>query len=209
VAVYALRQIQETRRDRHVQFLADFGRRWDEELLTEARKLEMRYTRESLVDAVAKLDLRPVDIEAQEAFIVLQRIPNYFEDLALIVESGSIDLKLVARGFKDLVLDEWDFWELAIDKYKESDPYWYLEFRNLSRDMRAIPDEVVPTRRRESAYRSDVSVAQNGQSSVVLHSNGTRTPNRPGRIPKLLAGVLVVSAIWAILKRVIRMTSPK
>ena len=77
---------------------------------------------------------------------MLTRIPNYFEDLALIAESGGIDPKLVARGFKDLVLDEWDHWEPAIEKYKESDPYWYSEFRRLARDMRALPDDEINRR---------------------------------------------------------------
>ena len=59
-AIYALRQLAEVRVDRDVQVLADFGRRWDEALLTEARELDLEYTRDELMEIPEKLDLHPV-----------------------------------------------------------------------------------------------------------------------------------------------------
>jgi hypothetical protein len=54
------------------------------------------------------------DPTKRSAVPILLRIPNYFEDLAIMVEEGHLDLEFVAKGFSALALWEWDYWKEAI-----------------------------------------------------------------------------------------------
>ena len=124
------RQVRETRHDRHVQVLSDFGRRWDDDHLAKARVEVLQYTSEGLVTEIEKwqkLSRRDPD----SAVPVLLRVPNFFEDLALTVECGELELKLVERSFGSIAIREWGHWELAIDNMRESQPDAYQEFRGL------------------------------------------------------------------------------
>ena len=94
-AIYALKQLGEVRRDRDVQVLADLGRRWDEDQLRAAREAAAHYDKDEFASEADKLFHTPPDTSAQKEFIVLLRIPNFFEDLAIITESGDMDLALV------------------------------------------------------------------------------------------------------------------
>jgi len=140
-AIYALKQLGEVRRDRDVQVLADLGRRWDEDQLRAAREAAAHYDKDEFASEADKLFHTPPDTSAQKEFIVLLRIPNFFEDLAIITESGDMDLALVGRGFKGLILDEWHFWKPTIDRFRQNDPYAYSQFERLARDMERLPDE--------------------------------------------------------------------
>jgi hypothetical protein len=140
-AVAALAQLREVRRDRDIAVIADLGRRWDEDGLREARERAVDFDRDELLREAEKLYQKPRDKDAQRLFLTLLRIPNFFEDLPLITESGAISSDLVARGFKDLILDEWETWEPTIVRFQKDEPYSYTQFRKLVRDMRATSDE--------------------------------------------------------------------
>jgi hypothetical protein len=64
------------------------------------------------------------------------RVPNFFEDVALIVEAGSLDLDLAWRAFGDLAIDAWEYWEPAILVLREDDPDSYAEFAGFVEDLK-------------------------------------------------------------------------
>jgi hypothetical protein len=78
---------------------------------------------------------------ANEELAILLREPDYVEDLAIICQTGSLDLKLVSRDFKGVGLIAWDCWEPAITRLRDADPYSYSQFEWLVGQMKALPDE--------------------------------------------------------------------
>jgi Domain of unknown function (DUF4760) len=127
-------QIKETRRDRHIQVLSDFGRRWDEADLREARQLRTKYGSSKDVAALVEPWLNREEAGADLAQLLV--IPNYFEDLALMVECGKLRPQLVAKAMRSVTLDEWDFWEPAITRIRVKDDSAYTEFEALAKLMR-------------------------------------------------------------------------
>jgi Domain of unknown function (DUF4760) len=138
IAAYlALGQLDETRRDRHVQVIADLGRRWDDAQLAAARKKQLEYASVPLSAKVERW-LRYPDTDS-EAMLLLLRVPNFFEDLAVMVESGSLDLHLVSKAFKSPTLAQWQYWEPSIRVIRDhEDPDSYAQFENLVRQLKKL-----------------------------------------------------------------------
>lgn len=109
-ALFALRSLGESKRDRHVQLIAELGRRWDEEKLAEVRTKPLAFDNVQLCEEITGCLASP---EGSDLYVLL-RVPNFFEDIALMVESGGVDEELVNRAFRDLTLDQWEYWEKAI-----------------------------------------------------------------------------------------------
>lgn len=137
-ACYALRQLGEVRRDRHLRVLSDLSHRWDSDLITDSRQRVFKYGRERLAEIAGEWQKVP---SSQPDFVVLLRIPNYFEDLALMTKFAKLDIRFVARAFKGLVLEEWAYWEPTIMLLRKSDDLSFCEFEWLVGQMEALPDE--------------------------------------------------------------------
>jgi len=145
----AVEQLEEAKKDRHTLVFADLGRRWDEPAMSEALQMAPRFSREALARVVAKayrgVSWNPLrnraTARANHRMNILLRVPNFFEDLALLVESGSLDLGLVSKNFKGVAVREWHFWEFAIKELRQEDPWSYTQFEELVRRMEALPDE--------------------------------------------------------------------
>lgn len=129
-------QLADARRDRHIHVLSDFGRRWDDARIVEARDKQRSYTDIQLADAVEKWAKGG---EAGDIPLLL-RVPNFFEDLALMVELGRLEVSFVARSFKTMAQREWAYWELAVTKLRERDKDAYVEFQQLVRDLGDDPE---------------------------------------------------------------------
>jgi hypothetical protein len=138
VGALGLRQLSEVRSNRAVAVLADIGRRWDEDSLREAREKMLEYTAPELMELAEKLVQRPKFPQARREFIVLFRIPNFFEDMALIVESSKVPTSVVARGFKEVIVDEWTQWEPLVRRFRETEPNCFAEFERLADQMRLL-----------------------------------------------------------------------
>jgi hypothetical protein len=108
----ALYQLEEVKRDRHVEVLDAMGRRWESDQMTEALQMEVDHTPESLV----------------------RRVPNYFEDAATIARAGSLESSLVTETFGGVARDEWSLWRPAIKKLQETDPLAYVEFERMAEE---------------------------------------------------------------------------
>lgn len=149
---FAVRQLAEARTDRHVQIIAELGRRWDEDRMIEARNKLLAYDNAKLAEKCADWVRTRSDAEVTE----LLRVPNYFEDLAMMVECGKLELDLVADTFGDMTLRAWDHWALAIQELSERQPDCYDRFAGLAGRLRRR-DEPTSFRRRLSAARAGFS----------------------------------------------------
>jgi len=129
----AVEQLDEVRRDRHVQVLSDFGRRWDEPHLWEAREKQFGIASDRLRDLVGVWFARR-DRSASDVPILL-RVPNFFEDLSIMVEAGKLEVKYVALSMGSLALGMWDYWQPAIEKMRETAPTSYTQFEKLVGDL--------------------------------------------------------------------------
>jgi len=137
----ALGQLDETRRDRHVQVIADLGRRWDEPELAAARRKQLEYLSVPLSRKVEQWLAHP-DTDS-EAMLLLLRVPNFFEDLAVMVESGSLDLSLVGKVFRSIALAQWRYWEPSVRIMRDyHGPRAYAQFESLVRQLEKLESEV-------------------------------------------------------------------
>jgi hypothetical protein len=127
-------QLAEAKKDRHIQVLADFGRRWDEPALTEAQILAPKFGRAELAKVVDMAyrgkswnPFKNRDTQQANVYLnVLLRIPNFYEDLASVVHEGTLDLASVSKSYKAVATLEWDYWSLAMARIRQEDRYAYL-----------------------------------------------------------------------------------
>ena len=133
----AWNQLRETRRDRASELISNFGARWDEPRLFNARAKRRELGRDGVLEAVRAWLADRSDPESPVPEIL--QVPNYFEDLAIMAEFGSYDLRLVAKGFSGLAFWEWDYWAESIEEIRQNlDAQAYVEFERLVNDLKAL-----------------------------------------------------------------------
>lgn len=148
----ALAELDEVRTDRHVQVFADLGRRWESAEMTEALMVEVGYTAEGLARLFSRASERPSTNPIKERRrlrdarrrTILLRVPNYFEDAALIAKVGRLEDDLFHENFSGVVADEWSRWGPTVKLLQEGDPLSYVEFEKLATKARA-EDAMRPT----------------------------------------------------------------
>jgi hypothetical protein len=133
-----IRQLREAKRVRQFEILSEIGKRWDDDLLVESRARTLHLDNRQLADRIREL-WRPKgqsdDPDVGDLYVLL-RIPNFFEDVALMAEAGGLELEWVWRIFGDSAIQEWRYWEEAIDVLRDADdPGAYIEFQRLARDL--------------------------------------------------------------------------
>jgi hypothetical protein len=144
----ASEQLRDAKRDRHLKVLADFALRWDAPPISEALQMEPNYPKKKLSRVVAHSQYEgshPLRKRrrrsAARRLVVLLRVPNYFEDLSSVTQSGGLDIKLINRDFSGLALIAWDHWKPAIWQFRRRDPKAYCEFEWLIQQMEGIPED--------------------------------------------------------------------
>jgi hypothetical protein len=131
----AVRQLEEVKRDRHLQVLGDFGIRWDSGPVWEARQKLMEVPNsDDLAELVGEW-YATRDPSAKDVQLYL-RVPNFFEDLALMMEAGQLDYEWFRRNMRSVALDTWKYWEPAVTKMRERRPSSYIEFEGLVKRLR-------------------------------------------------------------------------
>jgi hypothetical protein len=138
----AIDQLEEVKRDRHVQVLDEMGRRWEGREMTEALQMAVDFTPEGLVrlfERAARPRSRNPMRErrtrrARRDTIILLRVPNYFEDAAMIARAGSLEGRLMKEMFGGVAKDEWSLWKPAIKKIQETDELAYVEFERMAEE---------------------------------------------------------------------------
>ena len=111
----------------------------------QALTLEPRYTRKSLAELFQKSD--PPDrtnpdelrryLRDSRHRVILIRIPNYFEDAAIIASVGGLDERFVHDSIGGVAVDTWRFWEPTIRVLQQDDAISYEKFERLVRDVEA------------------------------------------------------------------------
>jgi hypothetical protein len=145
----ALDQLKEARKDRHVHVVAEFGRRWNSEMMLRALGLEAEYEPQDLADLVRFVRSADTDggfwhqkrlTAARRKLMLLLRIPDFFEDLAFMANFASLEDESLA-AFKGLAIGEWDIWKPAILALRDTgDEFSYKQFEGLVERMDAVPD---------------------------------------------------------------------
>jgi hypothetical protein len=138
----AIDQLEEVKRDRHVAVLDEMGRRWEGEEMTQALRMAVDHTPESLVSlfqrAARPRSGNPIHDRrtrrARKDTIILLRVPNYFEDAATIAKAGSLESTIITEAFGSVAKDEWALWKPTIKKLQANDEGAYAEFERMAEE---------------------------------------------------------------------------
>ena len=116
--------------------------------MTASRQLARRsLTPEALRDAF----MASYDNKESGDYLCLQVVPNYFEDLAILLKQGAIDGAFAEPSLGAVLRDAWRWWEAAAEAWrgedkpeeeKEEDPWPFF------RDAARAPDLFRYARRR-------------------------------------------------------------
>jgi hypothetical protein len=134
-------QIEDAKRDRHVQVFSDLGKRWESRDMTEALELEWHYQSQTLAALFERAGEGPSRNplkerrrrRAAQQTVVLLRVPNYFEDAATIADLGGLESRLFVENFGGVAVDEWRLWGPTVKKLQETDPLAYVKFEELAK----------------------------------------------------------------------------
>jgi len=138
----AIDQLEEVKRDRHVQVLDEMGRRWEGDEMTQALQMAVDHTPEGLVGLFERA-ARPRSgnpmrdrrtRRARKDTIILLRVPNYFDEAATIAQAGSLESTIITGAFGSVAKDEWNLWKPTIKKLQENDEGAYAEFERMAEE---------------------------------------------------------------------------
>ncbi|SUA03096.1 Uncharacterised protein [Mycolicibacterium fortuitum] len=139
-ALLALLAIGEARRARHAEAMTEAGRRWNEPAFrTQRAKVKARIDKvgaEAFKDEMMKLR-DSEDEEHAEKYYGLLAIPDYFEDLAILVKYHAITFRIVDDSLGTTVVRHWGNWWPFIRELRVvlGDPKTYEHFQRLAEDI--------------------------------------------------------------------------
>lgn len=107
-------QLEEMKRSRHAQVMADYISRWDGDQLIDARRAVIDIGSEKLRHEIERLYRRN-----ERKYYELMRVPAFFEDLATLEAHGSLSSELLSQHFGAIVVHEFDQWSPTIDFLRE------------------------------------------------------------------------------------------
>ena len=124
-------QLSESKRDRHLRWMFEIGRRWDGDRL-EASRTAMYALDSEGTELGHKMEYwltRPSVEPLNSEMTVLFVLPNFFEDVALTIRYGRLDMELVWQSLSGPMLYAWKAWKPAILVYRrEADEEGFTEF---------------------------------------------------------------------------------
>ncbi len=131
-AVFAGFQVISQRKAREAQLMTDLSARWDSAALTRARRLVS-----APPSNPAAILARMTELEAQDsaAFFALLRLPNFFEDLAILVEEGSISLRVVKKSLAGAIRTYFQLYKLFVESEQKASPSSYEHWEKLYNDL--------------------------------------------------------------------------
>ena len=134
-AIYGYKQVRDARKESQVAVIADLGRRWDSDELIHARQQASALTDVQLAEAAKEWDDDPAK---HPEFFELLRIPNFLDDLGLVAECGSVDIDIVNRSMRFIVLEQWGKWRRAVMTLRLQDPTAFQQYESLVRHLQGI-----------------------------------------------------------------------
>ena len=90
-AINALAQIKETVRSRNAALFSEISRRWDEDALVQSRHHASEFSPKGLAKRIQDIE-KSGDFDEQQ---LLFRMPNFFEDLAVLELDGDIPISMI------------------------------------------------------------------------------------------------------------------
>jgi len=122
-------------RARHAQLMADISRRWDEPLFVAGRKAAAKFIDEPWILGLYVAVHRD---QQSDTWFELQRIPNFFEDLAVQRLAHAISFRIVREAFGWGLVTTWEQWKPAVWllRLREKDATVYEHFEALAERMR-------------------------------------------------------------------------
>jgi hypothetical protein len=171
-AFVAYDQLKETRRDRFLQVIMEFGRRWDDVRLSRARQALLPYTPSTLADHIRKC----LQKASGTNLYVILRVPNFYEDLAMVADSG-LDLKTVAKHFGPDLITEWAFWEESITEVLQKvDPDAYCEFAALVDKVKLInaPKKAASKATKDTRFKGADAIAATAAANAEASASCRR-----------------------------------
>ena len=133
--VVAIRQLQSSERDRHVQIIAELTRRWNSVEMEQSR-VEMLNHQPNVLAAKIQQFLTTAGGDPQ--FEILVRVPQFFEDVAVLIELGAIPPRWVRRAFGNGPAGTWMWWEPAIRLLQAQDRFAFTRFEQLAARLPVI-----------------------------------------------------------------------
>jgi hypothetical protein len=165
-AVLALFAIVESRRARNAVQMTELSRRWDEETRLQVRRKVCEYAKNGLPRRPFRTPLRfgadswttspagPYRLrecvsrlkqENAPEYRELLTEPNFLEDLAILIDAGGIDFKIVNQSLGPTISYRWSLWKPSAYWLRDlkNDPRVFRDFELLAKRIAAInPDAV-------------------------------------------------------------------
>lgn len=156
-ATAAIEQVHQTEKSREATLLVDVSRRWDNPFLADARRLASTYgtnlagwvqyffeeteqqaRHRARTGRLRRFLTRAPAPKARDGWFLLQRVPNFFEDMAVLESRGALSFGALQDTLGGTIVVTWDLWKDAIEYLREREGYdpVYSKFQALAEKMR-------------------------------------------------------------------------
>jgi len=130
-AIFAGRQVEETRIGRQAEIATDFFRRWSDADMVETRRLVATYPTPEALRAAFERHYAANDLEG---YVMLREL-DYFEQLGALEEYGAFSFEIIEALLGRRLVDRFALWQPTIDTMGGA--HAYPLFERLARKMRA------------------------------------------------------------------------
>jgi hypothetical protein len=123
-------QVGESVRGRLAEIAIDMSRRWDEDAMLAARQMLKGMD----ADAVHQLSeelLNSGDKSKVATYYQLQRIPNLFEDLAVLEKHRCLSIEWIDDTIGGAVIQYWERWRVSVEADRTHQPTLYCNWAAL------------------------------------------------------------------------------
>jgi hypothetical protein len=124
-------QVREAVLGRHVDIAIDISRRWDEDGMLDARQALSGLGPEQVRDLFEAL-LASGKPDELARYYRLQRVGNYFEDLAVLWKYEGLKIEWIDDTVGGATIQYWKRWELSVTDSRTGQPTLYKNWANLS-----------------------------------------------------------------------------
>lgn len=157
----AVIQLRELKRDRALQWIFEMSKRWEDEKLEQSRVAVRAMSVKALADLSKRWGTPGFSADEEAQMTELIRLPNFFEDVALMVQHGRLDMDLVWQTFSGPAYEAWEDWKPVMHILREADPWCFSEFEGLVFWTAAyVPEAATESRLRRFAARKAFALAQ-------------------------------------------------
>jgi hypothetical protein len=128
-SIVALQQLGQADKARHLSVLTDMSHRWDDTAMVASRKLASQYEGDP---KRLRNDMLLFSQRNADEYWTLARLPNFFEDLGILVDEGVIPIRLVDNSLGGPALYAWRIYSDYVEWEQRSDLETFLYFSRLA-----------------------------------------------------------------------------